>query len=56
MTMEFCELRDRCGLGLADVASEFGAPLDAVFRWENGEVSPPDRVLRSLAKDRRYGD
>lgn len=49
MTLEFCELRDRCGLGLADVASEFGAPLDAVFRWENGEVSPPDRVLRSLS-------
>jgi adenine-specific DNA-methyltransferase len=49
MTLEFCELRDRCGLELADVASEFGAPLDAVFRWENGEVPPPDRVLRSLS-------
>jgi adenine-specific DNA-methyltransferase len=49
MTLEFCELRDRCGLELADVASEFGAPLDAVFRWERGEVSPPDRVLRSLS-------
>jgi hypothetical protein len=49
MSLEFCELRDRCGLELADVASEFGAPLDAVFRWENGEVPPPDRVLRSLS-------
>lgn len=49
MTLDFCELRDRCGLELADVASEFGAPLDAVFRWENGEVAPPDRVLRSLS-------
>ncbi len=49
MTLAFCELRDRCGLELADVASEFGATLDSVFRWENGEVSPPDRVLRSLA-------
>jgi adenine-specific DNA-methyltransferase len=49
MTLEFCELRDRCGLELADVASEFGAPLDAVFRWERGEVPPPDRVLRSLS-------
>jgi adenine-specific DNA-methyltransferase len=49
MTLDFGELRDRCGLALADVASEFGAPLDAVYRWENGEVSPPDRVLRSLA-------
>jgi adenine-specific DNA-methyltransferase len=47
--MEFCELRARCGLALADVASEFGAPLDAVFRWENGEIAPPERVLRSLA-------
>ncbi len=49
MTLEFCELRDRCGLELADVASEFGAPMDAVFRWEKGEVAPPDRVLRSLS-------
>jgi adenine-specific DNA-methyltransferase len=49
MTLEFCELRDRCGLELADVASEFGAPLDAVFRWEKGEAPPPDRVLRSLS-------
>jgi adenine-specific DNA-methyltransferase len=49
MSLEFCELRDRCGLELTDVASEFGAPLDAVFRWENGEVPPPDRVLRSLS-------
>jgi adenine-specific DNA-methyltransferase len=49
MTLEFCELRDRCGLELVEVASEFDAPLDAVFRWENGEVRPPDRVLRSMA-------
>lgn len=48
MTLDFCQLRDRCGLELVDIASEFGEPLDAVFRWENGEVSPPDRVLRSL--------
>ena len=49
MTPEFCHLRDRSGLGLADVASEFGAPLDRVFQWESGEVRPPERVLRSLA-------
>ena len=49
MRFEFCNLRDRCGLELADVATEFGEPLDAVFRWEKGEISPPDRVLRSLA-------
>lgn len=49
MTPAFCELRNRCGLELADIAAEFGEPLDAVFRWENGEVSPPDRVLRSLS-------
>ena len=46
--MNFCELRNRCGLELVDVAAEFGEPLDSVFRWENGEVPPPDRVLRSL--------
>lgn len=49
MTLAFCELRNRCGLKLADVAAEFGEPLDAVFRWENGEAQPPDRVLRSLS-------
>ena len=49
MALDFCKLRDRCGLELADVASEFGEPLDAVSRWENGEVLPPDRVLRSLS-------
>jgi tRNA1(Val) A37 N6-methylase TrmN6 len=48
MTLNFCELRDRCGLDLSEVAAEFGEPLDVVFRWEEGE-SPPDRVLRSLS-------
>jgi adenine-specific DNA-methyltransferase len=49
MTLEFIELRDRCGLELADVASEFNVSLDSVSRWEKGEVVPPERVLRSLA-------
>lgn len=49
MKIGFCELRNQCGLEATDVASEFGATLDAVFRWENGEVSPPDWVLRSLS-------
>ena len=49
MTLEFGALRDRCGLALADVAAEFGESFDAVFRWENGEVAPPDRVVRSLS-------
>lgn len=49
MAESFCELRDRCGLELADVAVEFGTPLVTVSRWENGEISPPDRVLRSLS-------
>ena len=47
--MEFSALRDRCGFALTDVAAEFGESLDAVFRWEKGEVLPPDRVLRSLS-------
>ena len=49
MTLDFCELRGRCGLDLSGVAAEFGEPLDSVWRWEKGEVAPPDRVLRSLA-------
>lgn len=49
MTVEFCHLRDRCGLELVDVAAEFGEPLEVVFGWEKGQTSPPDRVLRSLA-------
>lgn len=49
MKLAFCELRDRCGLDLADIAAEFGEPLESVRRWENGEATPPDRMLRSLA-------
>jgi tRNA1(Val) A37 N6-methylase TrmN6 len=49
MSHIFSELRGRCGLDLAGVALEFGEPLDSVRRWEHGETSPPDRVLRSLA-------
>lgn len=49
MMLEFCQLRDRCGLDLADVAAEFGEPMDSVWRWEKGETTPPDRILRSLS-------
>jgi adenine-specific DNA-methyltransferase len=49
MKPEFSELRDRCGLELADIAADFNEPLDAVSRWEKGELTPPERVLRSLA-------
>ena len=49
MALQFCQLRDRCGLELADVAAEFGEPLNAVSLWESGDLLPPDRVLRSLA-------
>ena len=38
--LEFSALRDRCGFALTDVAAEFGESLDAVFRWEKGEVKP----------------
>ena len=47
--LNFCQLRNRCGLELADVAAEFDAPLYAVSQWENGKVLPPERVLRSLS-------
>ena len=49
MTLDFCELRGQCGLDLSGIATEFGEPMDLVWRWEKGEVAPPDRVLRSLA-------
>ncbi|UIP07190.1 Eco57I restriction-modification methylase domain-containing protein [Erythrobacter sp. SDW2] len=49
MTTDFSQLRHRCGLEVQEVASEFGEPLETVFKWECGEVSPPDRVLRSLS-------
>lgn len=49
MKPDFGHLRDQCGLGLAEVAFEFGAALDEVMRWENGELFPPDSVMRSLA-------
>ena len=49
MTLEFCVLRDRCGLELAQVAAEFGESFDSVLRWESGDALPPDRVLRTLS-------
>jgi tRNA1(Val) A37 N6-methylase TrmN6 len=49
MTFAFYELRNRCGLKPAELAAEFGEPLEAVLRWENGEDLPPERVLRSLS-------
>lgn len=49
MTLNFCDLLDRCDLKLSDVATEFSVSLDSVVQWEKGEVAPPDRVLRSLA-------
>lgn len=49
MTFEFGELRERCGLDLADIASEFGMPLEAVIRWNKGEIPAPERILRSLS-------
>lgn len=36
-------------MALAEIAEEFGEPIDSVIQWESGEVAPPDRVLRSLA-------
>lgn len=48
MPSDFCELRDRCGLELADIAAEFDESLDSVWLWENGVIAPPDKVLRSL--------
>lgn len=49
MTLNFSDLIERCDLKLTDVASEFRVPLDSVVSWENGEISPPDQILRSLA-------
>jgi adenine-specific DNA-methyltransferase len=49
MTHAFSELRDRCGLDIVEAAAEFGETVDKIITWENGENSPPERVLRALS-------
>lgn len=41
-------MRRSAGLGLEDVASEFGTPLDVVQRWEAGSGAPPAHLSRTL--------
>lgn len=48
MGMSFAALRQRAGLDLADVISEFAASPEVAHAWESGETSPPAKVTQSL--------
>ncbi|UVO55190.1 DNA (cytosine-5-)-methyltransferase [Sphingomonas sp. SUN039] len=48
MGMSFAALRQRAGLDLADVISEFAALPEVAHSWETGETSPPPQVTQSL--------
>ena len=48
MGMSFVALRQRAGLDLADVISEFAASPEVAHSWESGEAFPPSKVVQSL--------
>lgn len=48
MGVSFAALRQRAGLDLADVISEFSASPEVAHAWETGETPPPPSVTQSL--------
>ena len=49
----FTALRERAGLTLQQVSEITGVTLRTVYRWENGQCKPKDKVIRKL---RRIGE
>lgn len=44
------ELRRKCGLTQQAFADSFGIPVSTLRKWEQGESSPPDYVVRLLTR------
>lgn len=44
------ELRGETGLTQKAFADEYGIPVSTLRKWEQGEASPPEYVIRLLAK------
>jgi len=43
------EMRDKTGLSQSRFAKQYGIPVSTLRKWEQGESSPPDYVVRLLA-------
>ena len=50
MSIRIRELRDKTGLTQKAFAELYGIPVSTLRKWEQAESSPPDYVLRLLAR------
>ena len=50
MATEIRELRDASGLTQKAFSELYGIPVSTLRKWEQGESSPPDYVVRLLAR------
>ena len=49
MSLSIREMRKKTGMTQKDFAGMYGIPLSTLRKWEQGEASPPDYVIRLLA-------
>ena len=50
MSVEIRELRNATGLTQKAFSELYGIPVSTLRKWEQGESSPPDYVIRLLAR------
>ena len=50
MAIHIRELRDRTGLSQKAFSEMYGIPVSTVRKWEQGESTPPEYVIRLLAR------
>ena len=50
MSVNIRELRDKTGLTQKAFSELYGIPVSTLRKWEQGESSPPDYVIRLLAR------
>jgi len=50
LSINIRELRDKTGLTQKAFSELYGIPVSTLRKWEQGESSPPDYVIRLLAR------
>lgn len=50
MSIHIRELRDKAGLTQKAFAELYGIPVSTLRKWEQGESSPPEYVIRLLSR------
>lgn len=50
MSVHVRELREKTGLTQKAFSELYGIPVSTLRKWEQGEASPPDYVIRLLAR------